>query len=54
MGMSDENSASTITEALERAARLHAEVLAQIDELLRDDEVMPLDDGLLETATHEA
>lgn len=36
--MSDETPPSTITEALERAARLHAEALRQIEELLRDED----------------
>ncbi|MBK7862442.1 MAG: hypothetical protein IPJ65_28300 [Archangiaceae bacterium] len=36
--MSQDTSAATITEALERAAALHAEALRQVAELLRDDE----------------
>jgi hypothetical protein len=40
----DETTPATITEALERATRLHAEVLQQIEELLRDEDVVALDD----------
>ena len=42
--MSDDSTPSTITEALERAARVHAEALLQIEELLRDEDVVDLDD----------
>jgi hypothetical protein len=49
-GMSDETTPSTITEALERAARLHAETLRQIEELLRDEDVMDLDEVPLDVA----
>jgi hypothetical protein len=49
-GMSDETTPSTITEALERAARLHAETLRQIEELLRDEDVVELDDVPLDVA----
>lgn len=49
-GMSDETTASNITEALERAAQLHTEVLRQIDELLRDEDVIDLDDVPLDVA----
>jgi len=40
----EETTPSTITEALERATRLHAEVLSQIEELLRDEDVVELDE----------
>jgi hypothetical protein len=40
--MSDQNStSSSIVEALQRAAALHAEALRQVEELLRDDALVP-------------
>ena len=42
-GMSDDNSASTIAEALARAADVYAEVLQNVEEILRDDDVEELD-----------
>ena len=42
----DKNSASSITEALERAIALHVEILRQVEELLADEDVISLDDEL--------
>ncbi len=40
----EETTPSTIAEALERATRLHTEALRQIEELLRDEDVVPVDE----------
>lgn len=53
-GMSDETSPSTITEALERAASVHAEALRQIEELLRDETAEDSDDTLAACLTGRA
>ena len=43
--MSDDNdTASTIAEALERAVALHAEALRQVEELLSDDDLIEEDE----------
>lgn len=42
-GMSDDNSASTIAEALARAADVYAETMQNVEEILRDEEVEELD-----------
>jgi molybdopterin-biosynthesis enzyme MoeA-like protein len=44
--MSDDNTASTIAEALERAVALHDEALRQVEQLLRDDDLLEVNDDL--------
>lgn len=41
--MSDDTTSASIAEALERAVALHAEALRQVEELLRDEDVIALD-----------
>jgi hypothetical protein len=46
MGMSEDNSSPSIVEALQRAAALHAEALRQVEELLREDDLIADDEAL--------